>query len=80
MELREVKTLIKGNHEKFGGNDYVRGRISGIGLMLLKGERPFEKTDKGTVMVHKCTVNEYDEFMNLIEDLYPGLCKFNYQG
>ena len=79
MEKLEVKTLIKRNH-KFGENEFILGRISGIGYIVAnkKGFALMEICE-GNVYRNEFTPDEYDKFMNIIEDLYPGLCEFNYQ-
>ena len=82
MEKREVVTLIRKEH-KLGDNAYVKGRISGIGYMLLYDKDGLEyanaKNDDGFLLTHKCNVDQYMEFMEIVEKLYPGLCIFDYK-
>ena len=81
MEKREVKTLIKWKHN-LGDNHYVRGKISGIAYVILnnaEGEQyANERINEGFILTHKCDVNQYDRFINVIEEMYPGLCIFDY--
>ena len=80
MERKKVLTLVKRNH-KFGGNDFVRGRISGIAYCMqgYKDVYPNEECDEGMIYITKMTPIEYDDFINIIEKLYPGLCEFDYK-
>ena len=75
-----VSTLIKRNH-KFGENAYVRGRISGIKLVVCDGSDKFAncEIDEGILIKSECTPEQYDEFMNIVEKHYPGLCEFDYK-
>ena len=75
-----INTLIKSDH-KFGGNEYIIGRISGIGY-ILSGEHKDEAliiTDKGTIYSNVFTAQNYDKFINIIDKLYPGLITANYK-
>ena len=75
-----INTLIKRDH-KFGGNEYIIGRISGIGY-ILSGEHKDEAliiTDKGTIYSNVFTAQNYDKFINIIDKLYPGLITANYK-
>lgn len=75
-----INTLIKRDH-KFGGNEYIIGRISGIGY-ILSGEDKDEAliiTDKGTIYSNVFTAQNYDKFINIIDKLYPGLITANYK-
>lgn len=84
MEKQIFETMVKGDH-KLGRNEYVAGRISGIECVLCNGgtKKQFpwdynpENGDRRTKTF--CTKEEYDNFANMIEYLYPGLCIFNYQ-
>lgn len=80
MEKKEVLTLIRRDH-KFGENSFVRGRISGIGYMISGQKWGFATVEicEGYLYRQEFTPDEYDEFMNIVEKLYPGLCKFNYK-
>lgn len=82
MDRLRALTLIKYNH-KFGGNEYIKGRISGIAYSICgfnrKNEISNTRIDNGDVLECKFTVDEYDTFINIIEELYPGLCIFDYR-
>ena len=82
MDKKEFKTLVKKNHEKFGGNEYVRGKISGISYILCGKETypHLEDAETGDVIItHECYQEQYDIFKITIEDLYPDLCIFDYK-
>ena len=75
-----INTLIKRDH-KFGGNEYIIGRISGIGY-ILSGEHKDEAliiTNKGTIYSNVFTAQNYDKFINIIDKLYPELITANYK-
>ena len=75
-----INTLIKRDH-KFGDDKYVLGRISGVGY-ILAGKKKFYgmmKTDKGIIYRNEFTPEKYDEFINVIDKLYPGLIIPNYK-
>ena len=81
MEKRkDVLTLVKDDH-KFGGNKYVLGKITGIGYCMSGFTNGFATMyiEEGFIYRHQFTVDEYDKFINVIEDLYPGLCVFDYK-
>ena len=81
MERKIFKTLVKNDHAKFGGNKYVIGRISGIGYMIsaLDIEHGNTGNNEGFIYINEFTTDEYENFKQIIEKLYPGLCEFNYQ-
>lgn len=84
-ETKLFRTLVKKDH-KFGGNDYVLGRISGYKNILCDGDRDgiskpgfgMFSTEIGTIMACKCTLEEYNKFIDLVNKHYPGLCVFDY--
>ena len=80
MDKQEVLTLIKRNH-KFGGIEYILGIITGIGYVESGYSKKSVKMiiDEGYVYKDEFTPDEYDKFINIIEELYPGLCKFDYK-
>ena len=80
MEKFEVLTLIK-RDKKSKFSDFILGTISGIGYAEcgFQGGFTIWYIDEGYVYRNRFTVDQYDHFMNVIEKLYPGLCKFNYQ-
>ena len=74
-------TLIKKDHE-FGNNNYVKGKISGIGYILSgysKEIYPTKKINDGYLLYNYCTDKEYSKFIKVISKLYPNLCEFNYK-
>ena len=83
MEKRIFKTIVRADH-KFGDSEYVRGRISGIQLAMCD-EDPKNGfvwsyvPGVGDIIKTKCTPEKYDAFTNVIENLYPGLCIFDYK-
>lgn len=80
MENQKFKTLVKSEHN-LGGNDYILGRISGIGLMVKDYEDvtyPIQRIEEGNIITMKCTLAQYENFINAVETHYPELCKFYY--
>lgn len=75
------KTLVKKDH-KLGNNKYVLGRISGIKHVICSNDKSQRYgnsgVDNGVVLRVDCEKSKYDEFVTMIEDLYPGLCEFYY--
>ena len=84
MEKQFFETIVNGNH-KLGCNEYVMGKISGIEYALCgqgaKKQFPWDYNPEtgNHRMKTFCTEEEYTNFTNTIEYLYPGLCIFNYQ-
>lgn len=80
MDRKTVLTLVKGNHND-GYNEFILGRINGIGYCMSGFTRGFAnmRIEEGYIYRHKFTVDEYDKFINVIEELYPGLCVFDYK-
>lgn len=84
---RFFKTLVREDH-KFGMNDYVLGRVSGILEVICDGKRNgidepgvdamWEIPGVGSTFTTLCEPEQYEQFANLIEKHYPGLCIFNY--
>lgn len=76
-------TLVKEDH-KLGKNEYIHGRISGIlKVLCTKDGVEFgmrELSNVGLILTTECTKSNYYKFMEVIEDLYPGLCEFDYKG
>lgn len=79
-ERMEVLTLIKKDHTRLS-NEYIAGRISGIGYVVSGCKRGYAnmQVKEGYVYRHEFTIDEYEKFMMIVEELYPGLCEFNYQ-
>ena len=82
MEKKMFKTLIKADH-KLGGNKYVEGRITGMAYILCEVYKSIEhghgKCDKGLIFPTVCTKEQYERFVNITEQDYPGLCEFYYE-
>lgn len=83
MIMRERKTmitLIKGGHKHLK-DEFILGRISGIGYCMSGFERGYVimHVEEGSIYKRKFTEEEYEEFSKVIEELYPGLCEFNYE-
>ena len=72
--------LVKHDHDKFAGNEYVRGRIAGF-MEIICG--PFMSVwtnipDIGYTINVKCTRRKYNKLCEIIEQNYPDLCEFDY--
>ncbi len=80
MERKVVLTLVKGNHRHLS-REFILGKITGIGYCMSGFTRGYVvmQTDEGSVYKHKFTADEYDNFINEIDKLYPGLCVFDYK-
>lgn len=76
----EISTLIRRDH-KFGENAYVRGRVTGMQAAICNQDTEYANVmlEEGVILTAKCTAIQYDNFMNLVEKKYPGLCKFDYK-
>ena len=81
MEKKIFKTLVKDHHVKYGRNAYIRGRISGIQLMVCEGHKTHinKGIDGGILNVCECYPEQYERFTEIVEEIYPGLCIFNYE-
>lgn len=80
-QVSVYKTLVKRNH-RLGDNDYVLGRISGISDCLLGpalGPWARPRNGVGKIRAHICTRKDYEDFAEVIEEMYPGLCIFDYE-
>lgn len=81
MGKRIFRTLIKKEH-KLGGNTYVEGRLSGIQYVVCCKNIELQYAqigiEEGTVLLTMCTPKQYEKFSKIVEELYPGLCEFNY--
>lgn len=78
------KTLIKNTEDvvpkHWRNNKYIRGRISGISLVICGDDYgPYKRAEDGYVQSVVCEPEQYDEFKKLVEEVYPGLCEFNYK-
>lgn len=73
-------TKINGSDERFGGSEYVRGRINGF-MEVLCGRNftpTFLDPENGDAHISvKCTEYEYRAFRKYVEKFYPGLCEFD---
>lgn len=80
MEKKICKTLVKDNH-KYGRNAYVRGRISGIQLIVCEGYKTHSNRgiEGGILHICECLPEQYERFSEIVDRIYPGLCIFNYE-
>lgn len=85
MMKRIHRTLIKADH-KLGENEYVRGRVSALLGVFAYGVDNVNKwrfanvhCHDGWVIVDECTKRRYKKAAKYIEQMYPGLCVFDYQ-
>ena len=82
MEKRRFRTLIKADH-KFGGNAYIEGRIIGMAYVLCEVYKTTphgtQRCDEGFKFLVECTDEQYERFVAMAEDNYPGLCIFDYK-
>lgn len=83
MENKIFKTIVRADH-KFGDSEYVRGRISGIQFAMCtkdsKKEFVWSYVPRvGDMMKAECTSEQYAAFAKAVEELYPGLCIFDYK-
>jgi hypothetical protein len=77
MGKKNFKTYVKADH-KLSGNEYIKGRISGIARVIC-GEAVgvgLVDNEGGVLMFHTCTKRQYEKFRKIIEELYPDLCTF----
>lgn len=78
--MEKFKTLVKDNHNRYGRNAYVRGKISGIQMMVCESDKVYanEGIEGGVLYTCECTPEQYEKFIEIVESIYPGLCIFNY--
>lgn len=76
----QIYTLVKGDHKE-GYSTYVRGRVTGIALVMLDIFEVFglKECADGWVFGCMCKPRKYRKFAKYIEKRYPGLCVFNYK-
>ena len=77
-------TKILANAGRISSNDYVIGRIMGANYVICNGV-----PDKGWAVVGdgdgthifntECTAGKYAAFAEIVEEMYPGLCIFDYK-
>lgn len=79
MDKSVYTTLVKYDHKLYGRNAYVRGRIAGY-LDCICGITSSWSEVKGVgrTIKTKCTLKEYEMFIDKVEKHYPGLCEFYY--
>ena len=88
MVIRTFRTLVGDKVTYKNGNtcdvnDYIRGRISGILYTICdypNGVKyPVLRNDLTNMELFrtKCTPEQYGQFKKIIEEFYPGLCKFD---
>lgn len=87
-EKRMFKTMVKNGTEmgKWKGRPYAIGRIHGFMTIICDGGHSEyasisvnddERRYVGRVLITKCTEEQYQEFKNVVERNYPGLCDFD---
>lgn len=91
MEKRIFQTYVGTKFRKVEDVTYIRGRISGIMFIMCglvdtdprKGYPNVMITKDDNVIAYimkvKCTQDQYDRFTEVIENTYPGLCKFDWK-
>lgn len=81
MNTKVYTTLIKKEHEKFGGNVYVKGRISGMAYAISGFRKQYAVTEnkEGYIRHDRFTEEEYELFKITVENNYKGLCIFDYK-
>lgn len=78
MNTKKFRTLVGR-----GANSYIKGRISGMMEIICgdPGRVPYAimPTKYGDVLTTRCTIEQYAEFMIVVEKHYPNVCIFNYE-
>lgn len=77
------RTLIRREADKgFGENDYVLGYIVGVKSVLCDNGQSYATVgiNRGKILTTYCTDEQYQNFVEFIENRYPGLCVFYYVG
>lgn len=75
------ETLMKEDH-KFGDNQYVLGRISGMLYAICNDDYlcwGHCKNNAGYILITECTPERYEIFKEKVEEQYPDLCIFDYR-
>lgn len=89
MEEKVFYTLIKKEH-MFFGNDFVEGKIIGYLDICVENFKPIRgKVSKisinwsddtpGKIVRARCTQEQYDRFVEIVNMQYPYFCEFNYE-
>ena len=78
----DTKILPKAG--KIASNDYVVGRIMGVNYVICngvpgKGYGMIMNDDGSNFFRTVCTADQYTAFAKIVEELYPGLCIFDYK-
>lgn len=80
--IRLYKTLVKGDDCR-SKNQYNIGRINGIMFVICSrvNEKPYgnRRKPEGTILKVETTEARYSKFCKIIDYIYPGLCKFDYE-
>lgn len=84
MEKKVFRTCLKGDH-KFGKNKYIRGRVSGMSQIICEEEIVkgyawgINRETGDAIHTIEATEEQYERFSKIVEELYPGLCIFDYK-
>lgn len=82
MEKRKYYTVIRKEH-KLGENLYVIGVVSGLRFALCEDKDSYPwgngEIEEGYILVTECTSELYENFTKRVEEIYPGLCIFDYK-
>lgn len=83
MEKFKVSVLVQDDHELFGNNDFVKGKIVGYMECIcntFNEERVRISARQvpgiGRIITTETTIDEYSELKARIDKHYRGLCKF----
>lgn len=81
LEKKLFWTRVRGDHEKWGNNNYVQGVIVGIQDVVCNEEvhgALWCNSETGDCFIPvKCRPTQYQRFVGHVEKRYPGLCEFN---
>lgn len=77
-------TKILSKAGKIFSNDYVIGRIMGVNYVTCngvpgRGYGIFMNDDGSQIFHTVCTAEQYMTFAKIVEEMYPGLCVFDYK-
>lgn len=80
--IYDTKILSKAG--KLDRNDYMVGRIRGVNYVICNGGScieyaTIEHGDGSIDFRTECTADQYTAFAEIVEEMYPGLCVFDYK-